>query len=83
MNPQAGVTAVKTVDDLEETLYELIRFKQSGPLSGEMASLIEQAEKKLSALRAAKAPEAAKQDEIAPEILHAASSISKLLRGEI
>jgi len=83
MNPQAGVTSVKTADDLEETLYEIIRFKHSGPLSAEIKSLIEQAETKLSALRAAKAPEAAKQDEIAPEILHAASSISKLLRGEI
>lgn len=83
MNPQAQVTGVKTADDLEETLYEIIRFKHSGPLSAEIKTLIEQAEQKLSSLRAAKALEADKQDEIAPEILHAASSISKLLRGEI
>jgi len=84
MNPQAGVTSVKTTDDLEETLYEIIRFKHSGPLSAEIKSLIEQAETKLSALRAAKAPEAAKQDNVAPELLHAKlDGISKFLRGEL
>lgn len=84
MNPQAQVTGVKTSEDFEETLYEIIRFKHSGTLSAEIKSLIEQAEQKLSALRAAKAPEAAMQDNIAPEILHAKlDGISKYLRGEI
>ncbi len=83
MNPEATVTTVKTMADLEQLLNELIAFKGAGKLSEEKALLIDMAAEKLSALRAAQAPTAAKQDEIAPEILHAASSIDKLIRGEI
>lgn len=83
MNPEAQVTMVKTAEDLERVLQELIAFKSTAKLSAEMTALIERASEKLSALRAAQAPGAATQDEIAPEILHAASSITKMLRGEI
>ncbi len=84
MNPEATVTVVKSMEELEGLLHELMAYKGTEKLSAEKTALIEQAIEKLSALRAAKAaPEAAKQDEIAPEILHAASDrISKLLRGE-
>jgi HK97 family phage prohead protease len=44
--------------------------------------LLDQVIEKLSALRAVKTREAAMHDEIAPELLHAASSIEKMLRGE-
>jgi Escherichia/Staphylococcus phage prohead protease len=88
MNPEATVTAVKSMQDLENMLHELIAYKGESIPSEEQAELIERVIKKLSALQAAKfAPEAAKHDEIAPEILHASSeqidSISKLLRGEL
>jgi HK97 family phage prohead protease len=86
MNPEAQVTGVKTAEELEGLLYELIAYKGTSKLSAGNSALIEQVIEKLSALRAAKAPEAAKQDEIAPEILHAASvglsNIEKMLRGE-
>ena len=84
MNPEATVTGVKSIQDFESLLCELIAYKGDGKLSEDKRTLIEQAQKRLSALQAAQAPEAAKQDEIAPEILHAASDrISKLLRGEL
>jgi HK97 family phage prohead protease len=82
MNPNAQVTSIKSVEDFEQLLKELVAYKGDN-LSEDDQPLLEMAYKKLSALRAAKAPEAAMQDEIAPEILHAASSISKLLRGEL
>ncbi len=83
MNPEATVTAVKTVEDFESLLCELIAYKGDGKLSADKKLLIEQAQKRLSALQAAQAPEAAKHDEIAPEVLHAASRIEKLLKGEL
>jgi len=86
MNEQATVTGVKGLADLDELLHEaVVRGKRfQGDLSAETKALIEEAIQTLSALRAAKAPGAAKQDEIAPEVLHAASDrITKLLRGEL
>jgi HK97 family phage prohead protease len=84
MNPEARVRSVKSLEDLEQILNEVISFKSDAVLSADKKALIEQAQKTLSALLAAKAPEAAKQDEIAPEVLHAASDrIEKLLRGEL
>ena len=83
MNPEATVTQVKTVEDFENLLCELIAYKGDAKLSADKKMLIEQAQKRLSALQAAQAPEAAKQDEIAPEVLHAASRIEKLLKGEL
>lgn len=84
MNPEATVTTVKTMADLEQLLNELIAFKGAGKLSEEKTLLLDMAEEKISALRVAQAPRAAKLDEIAPEILHAASGrIEKLLRGEL
>lgn len=82
MNPEATVTTVKSMEELEGLLHELIAYKGTEKLSAEKTALIDQAMEKLSALRAAKALGAATQDEIAPEILHAASSIEKMLRGE-
>lgn len=87
MNPEAQVTGIKTVADLERLLTRIVAFKGDVNLSEEKDSLVLMAIEKLSALRAAKAPGAAKQDEIAPEVLHAFSerteSIEKLLRGEL
>lgn len=84
MNPEAGVTAVKSIEDFEDLLRELIRFKHSGQLSDEHKTLIEQAERKLSSLRAAKAPGADTQDNIAPESFHAGlDRVANLLRGEL
>jgi len=84
MNPEATVTGVKTIEDFENLLCELIAYKGDGKLSAEKKALIEQAQKRLSALQAAEAPEAAKHDDIAPEVLHATSDrITKLLRGEL
>jgi hypothetical protein len=88
MNPEAMVTAVKSFEDLEQSLRTILAYKSDGPLAPMQEALIDQAIKGLSALRAAQsAPGAAKQDELAPEILHAMSGstdrISKLLRGEI
>jgi HK97 family phage prohead protease len=74
MNPEAQVTGVKSVEEFEQLLHRVIAFgsRKHLQLSAEDAALIEQAMKTLSALQAAKAPEAAKHDSIAPEILHAA-----------
>jgi len=94
MNEQCMVTGVKDADFsnvLHDVITEICRITpwvKANPnfklLSDEQKSLIEQAIETLSALRAAKAPGAAKQDEIAPEVLHAASDrITKLLRGEL
>lgn len=110
MNPEAQVTTVKSIEQFDQLLNQLIAFKSPACRCGcedckagkhdrwmcgdsgceigqQKTALIEQAIEKLSALRAAQAPGAAKQDEIAPEIIHAASSritgIEKLLRGEI
>ncbi len=81
MNPEASVTQVKTIEDFESLLCELIAYKGEGKLSDDKKLLIEKAQKRLSALQAAQAPEAAMQDEIAPEVLHAASRIEALLRS--
>jgi len=84
MNPEAMVTGVKSIEEFENLLCELIAYKGDGKLSAEKKMLIEQAQKRLSALQAAEAPEAAKHDDIAPEVLHATSDrITKLLRGEL
>jgi HK97 family phage prohead protease len=87
MNPEAQVTTVKSWSFVESVVREFLRdtsgldIFMTEKASGEKAALIEQAIERLSALLAAKAPAAAKQDEIAPEILHAASDrILKLLQ---
>lgn len=73
MNPEAQVTGVKSLKDFEEAMHQLIvSAKQtSGQFSAEQKSLIEQAIKELSALSAAQAQGAAKQEDIAPETIHA------------
>lgn len=73
MNEQATVTGVKSIQDLDEILHEIVlRAKRTqGELSAETKASIEQAIESLSALRAAKAPGAAKQDDGAPDDLHA------------
>lgn len=85
MNPEAQVTNVKSVKNIDEVLHQVIFAMNRNPqLSAETKVLIEQT---ISALQAAKAPEAATHDEIAPEVLHAASmrcdEIQKRLRGEL
>lgn len=84
-NTQAVVMNVKSPDDLEELLLAVGRIEFKQELSAEIKSLVDLAHKKLSALQAAvPAPEAATQDDDAPEILHATSDrIQKLLRGEL
>ena len=73
MNEQATITGVKSIQDLDEILHEIvIRAKRSqGELSAETKASIEQAIETLSALRAAQAPGAAKQDDNAPALVHA------------
>lgn len=88
MNPEAQVTGVKRMDDFESELGEIIAYaaKHTGKLSAERLALIEQAVKQLSALQAAQAPGAAKDDSNAPDLLHAGlrcDDIQKILRGEI
>lgn len=72
MNPEAQLTAVKNMEDFEIQLADLLCFieKQSGPCTADALALLERVEKQVSALRAAKAPGAAMQDMIAPELLH-------------
>lgn len=70
MNPQAQVSGVKSTDDFALLMREILAFKGES-LTADQLDLIEHAEKKLSALRAAQAPGAAKQEDNAPEILHA------------
>lgn len=70
MNPQAQVAAVKSADDFALLMREILAYKGE-LLTADQLDLIEHAEQKLSALRAAKAPGAAKQQDNAPEILHA------------
>lgn len=81
MNPEAQVTNVKSVKNIDEVLHQVIFAMSRNPqLSTDTKALIEQT---ISALQAAKAPAAAKHDEIAPEILHAdLDRIHKLLTGE-
>lgn len=78
MNPEATVTTVKSLEEFENAL----RLAMKTATDAEKRALMDKAEKTISALRAAIAPEAAKQDDFAPEKLHAeADRITKLLQG--
>lgn len=70
MNPEAQVTGVKSAKKLDELLHQIIVAAKRNPsvLSADTKALMEQT---ISALQAAQAPEAAMQQDSAPEILHA------------
>jgi HK97 family phage prohead protease len=71
MNPEAQVTAVKTAEDLEEYLRQILAFKGES-IAADKLDLVERTIEKLSALRAAgSALGAAKQQTIAPTDVHA------------
>lgn len=85
MNPEAQITGVKSMDDFEGELAELLVYagKQKG---AEREVLIAQAIKQFSALQAAQAPGAAKDDSNAPELLHAGlkcDELFKILQGAL
>jgi HK97 family phage prohead protease len=85
MNPEAQITGVKSMDDFEGELAELLVYagKQKG---AEREVLIAQAIKQFSALQAAQAPGAAKQDDNAPDLLHAGlkcDELFKILQGAL
>jgi HK97 family phage prohead protease len=83
MNEAAQVTDIKSDADVARLLSEFLLFKGTCPV--EHRPLLDEAIEKLSALRAAKAPEAATQQNDAPELFHPSldrlDSISKILRG--
>lgn len=84
MNPEATVLGVKSMKKLDELLHQTILMTKRNPtLSAETKALMEQT---VLALQAAKALEAASQEDLAPDFVHAGSkceSIYKILRGEI
>ena len=81
MNPDAQLTDVKSAGEIEETLHQAIRLSKrfAGQLSAEQKALIEQAIKQLSALQAAKAPEAAMLEKAAPDLHASFDRLSSIL----
>lgn len=85
MNPHAQVISIKSLDDFEQMLRNLIEYKVSdGEMSAEYKALIVELAKKLSSLGAdGSSLQADTHDTIAPEVLHAGlDQLQKFLRGE-
>lgn len=84
MNPEAQLTGVKSMEELKVEFNALLAWagRQKAPVSAEVSALIDET---ISALQAAKALGAAKQEESEPEILHSVLSerLEQIKKGNL